>query len=389
MKKIAVVTGTRADYGLLKPVIENIQINPDLALSLLVTGMHMSPEFGLTYKEIENDGYSISAKIEMLLSADTPSGIMKSMGIEMISFADVFEREQPDLLLILGDRFEALVAAVAAMVNRIPIAHIAGGELTEGAIDEAIRHSITKMSHLHFTATDVYRKRVIQLGEQPQNVYNVGALGVDNVKKVKLLDKNELEEEIGFEISSNTIMLTYHPVTLENMTAYQQFKNILGFLDRHREFRIIFTKANSDMDGRTINKMIDEYVKINSDRCVAYTSMGQLRYLSALRFCCAVVGNSSSGIVEAPSFHVPTINIGDRQKGRIHGKSVISCSNDIEDIERAFQQIRQYDFRELIKNTKNPYEGKDTAEQIVKIMNKELKSGISLKKKFYDLDSNM
>ena len=319
MKKVCIVTGTRAEYGLLKPIISKVHNSKELNLQLVVTGMHLSTEFGLTYQEIEEDGYPITAKIEMLLSSDTAIGVTKSMGVALIGFADYFETHKPDIVIILGDRYEMLMAASAAMVARIPIAHIHGGELTEGLIDEAIRHSITKMSHLHFTATQEYRNRVIQMGEQPQNVYNVGALGVESIKSLPLMTKEALEGSLHFTFDKPTVMVTYHPVTLENMSSGQQFRNILDVVEKHIELKVIFTKANSDPFGRIINEMIDEFVGINRDRCAVFTSLGQLRYLSVLQFCVAVMGNSSSGIIEVPSFGIPTINIGDRQRGRVCG----------------------------------------------------------------------
>lgn len=386
MKKICVATGTRAEYGLLKPLIDKIYHSEDLELQLAVTGMHLSTEFGLTYQEIERDGYPITAKIEMLLSSDTPVGITKSMGLALIGFADYFAMYQPDLVVILGDRYEMLMAASAALVARIPIAHIHGGERTEGAIDDAIRHSITKMSQLHFVTTEEYRKRVIQLGEQPQSVYNVGALGVENVKQVQLLEKEQLEKEIEFAFSEKTVMVTFHPVTLEHMTAEKQFDNLLAVLEKHKELKIIFTKANSDTDGRVINRMIDNFVKANSDRCIAYTSLGQLRYLSAVRLCCAVIGNSSSGIIEVPSFKIPTVNIGDRQKGRVCARSVLICGNTIPEIQEAVNKALSPEFIESLSEITNPYEGEDTSQRILEIIAKELQQGIELKKSFYNVE---
>lgn len=386
MKKICIITGTRAEYGLLKPLIDRVDCADDLELQLVVTGMHLSTEFGLTYHEIEKDGYPIKKKIEMLLSSDTTVGITKSMGIALIGFADYFEENKPDIAIILGDRYEMLVAASAAMVARIPIAHIHGGELTEGAIDESIRHSITKMSHLHFTTTDEYRKRVIQLGEQPEYVYHVGALGVENVKKIKLLTQKKLEEQICFHFTEPTILVTYHPVTLERMTSKEQFNNILSVIDKHKDISVIFTKANSDTDGRIINEMMDNYVSKNMDRCRVYTSLGQLRYLSALQFCSAVVGNSSSGIIEVPSFGIPTVNIGDRQKGRVCAKSVISCGNSVREIENAICKALSSEFREEAKKVNNPYEGENTADKIMQIISSMLTKGIDIKKRFYDLN---
>lgn len=386
MKKICVVTGTRAEYGLLKPVIERISKDEELELYLIATGAHLSPEFGLTYKEIEEDGYIINKKIEMLLSADTPSSVVKSMGVGMIGFADAFEDGCPDMVVILGDRYEMLAAASAAMVHRIPIAHIHGGETTEGAIDESIRHAITKMSYLHFAATETYRNRIVQLGESPERVFNVGALGIENIKMIKLLDKEDLEKCIDFKLRENTVMVTYHPVTLEKRSSAEQFRNLLSVLKNRTELNIIFTKTNSDTDGRIINHMIDDFVAENRDRSVAYTSLGQVRYLSTLKYCSMVIGNSSSGIIEVPSFHIPTVDIGDRQRGRIASDSVIHCGTGVDDIEHALRKAMSNEFRQNITNIKNPYEGENTSLEIVSVIKRFLQAGIDIKKKFYDLD---
>lgn len=385
MKKICIVTATRAEYGLLKPVIEKIYYLKAAELRLVVTGMHLSPEFGLTYKEIESDGYPVDRKIEMLMSSDTPVGVTKSMGVALIGFADYFMDRRPDIVIILGDRYEMLVTATAAMIAGIPIAHLHGGEKTEGAVDEAIRHSISKMSHLHFTSTEEYRRRVIQLGEQPKQVYNVGALGVENAKKISLLGKEELERQIEFHFVTPTIMVTYHPVTLEAFTAEKQFAEILSVIDKHREISIIFTKANADTDGRIINQMIDGYVARNADRCKAYGSLGQVRYLSALQYVDVVLGNSSSGLIEAPSFHIPTVNIGNRQQGRACAESVIHCGNSAEEIENALLMALSNDFREKITDVDNPYEKEGTSDRIVETINQALEQGIDIKKTFYDI----
>jgi GDP/UDP-N,N'-diacetylbacillosamine 2-epimerase (hydrolysing) len=385
MKKICIATGTRAEYGLLKPIIDKVYKADDLELQLVVTGMHLSTEFGLTYHEIEEDGYPITVKIEMLLGSGTPVGVTKSMGVALIGFADFFEAYKPDIVVILGDRYEILMVATAAMVAKIPIAHIHGGERTEGAIDEAIRHSITKMSHLHFTATEEYRKRVIQLGEQPDTVFNVGALGVENAKNIKLLSMEELEKQFNFKFEKPTILVTYHPVTLESMTAMEQFENILRVIDKNKYIKVIFTKANSDSGGSIINRMIDEYVNNNNNRCVAFTSLGQVRYLSTLQYVDAVVGNSSSGLIEAPSFHIPTVNMGDRQRGRVCAESVINCGNSEIKIDRALNKALSESFRKEITDCANPYESENTSQLILNIIKKRLDNGISLKKEFFDL----
>ena len=386
MKRIGIMTGTRAEYGLLKPLMQEINKDNDLELYLIVSGMHLSPEFGMTYKEIEEDGFEINAKVEMLLSSDSPAGISKSIGLGVIGFADEFQRADLDMLILLGDRYEALSAAISAMVMRIPIAHLHGGELTEGAIDEGIRHSITKMSYLHFTSTEEYRRRVIQLGENPERVFCVGAIGVENIKKINLMTKEELERSIHFEIDENTVIVTYHPVTLENNTVEEQFLNLLEVLDRNPKIRMIFTKANADTNGRIVNELIDKYAAQNSERACAFMSLGQKRYLSALKYCRIVIGNSSSGIIEAPSFGKPIINIGDRQKGRICADSVINCGYTQQEIQQAMETALTKEFENKASNCRNPYEKENTAANIISVIKDYLLNDkIKLKKGFYDI----
>lgn len=386
MKRIGIMTGTRAEYGLLKPLMQEINKDNDLELYLIVSGMHLSPEFGMTYQEIEEDGFEINAKVEMLLSSDSPAGISKSIGLGVIGFADEFQRADLDMLILLGDRYEALSAAICAMVMRIPIAHLHGGELTEGAIDEGIRHSITKMSYLHFTSTEQYRSRVIQLGENPERVFYVGALGVENIKKINLMTKEELEKSIHFEIDENTVVVTYHPVTLENNTVEEQFLNLLKVLDRNPKIRMIFTKANADTNGRIVNELIDKYAAQNSERACAFMSLGQKRYLSALKYCRIVIGNSSSGIIEAPSFGKPIINIGDRQKGRICADSVINCGYTQQEIQQAMETALTEEFENKARNCRNPYEKENTAANIISVIKDYLLNDkIKLKKGFYDI----
>ena len=386
MKRIGIMTGTRAEYGLLKSLMQEINKDNDLELYLIVSGMHLSPEFGMTYKEIEGDGFQINAKVEMLLSSDSPAGISKSIGLGVIGFADEFQRADLDMLILLGDRYEALSAAISAMVMRIPIAHLHGGELTEGAIDEGIRHSITKMSYLHFTSTEQYRNRVIQLGENPERVFYVGALGVENIKKINLMTKEELERSIHFEIDENTVIVTYHPVTLENNTVEEQFLNLLKVLDRNPKIRMIFTKANADTNGRIVNELIDKYAAQNSERACAFMSLGQKRYLSALKYCRIVIGNSSSGIIEAPSFGKPIINIGDRQKGRICADSVINCGYTQQEIQQAMETALTKEFENKASNCRNPYEKENTAANIISVIKDYLLNDkIKLKKGFYDI----
>ncbi|MEM5557215.1 UDP-N-acetylglucosamine 2-epimerase [Aliarcobacter cryaerophilus] len=383
MKKICVVTGTRAEYGLLYWLLKEIEADKELQLQVIVTGMHLSPEFGLTYKEIEKE-FKINKKIEMLLSSDTSIGISKSMGLAQISFAESYDELKPDIVIVLGDRYEIFSATSAAMIARIPIAHLHGGEITEGAFDESIRHSITKMSHLHFTATNEYKNRVIQLGENPSRVFNVGGMGIENIKRLKLLSKDEFEKSIEFKLNIKNILVTFHPVTLENSTAQEQFKELLGAIDELEDTNIIFTKANSDTDGRVINQMIDEYVAKNSNKSIVFTSLGQLRYLSALQYVDAVVGNSSSGLAEAPSFRIGTINIGDRQKGRIKASSVIDCEPNKDSILNSFEKLYSKEFQETLKTITNPYGDGCASKKIVEILKSvDLKN--ILKKSFYDL----
>ena len=366
-RKICVVTGSRAEYGLLYWLIKEVEVDPDLELQLIVTGMHLSSEFGFTYKEIKKD-FKIDKKINMHLSSDTSIGISRSMGIAQTSFAEAYSKLKPDIIVILGDRYEIFSAASAAMIARIPIAHIHGGEATEGSIDEAMRHSITKMSHLHFTATGEYKNRVIQLGENPTRVFNVGGMGIENIKRLNLLNKNEFEKSINFKLNKKNILITFHPVTLENNISKEQFQELLDAIDGLEDTNIIFTKANSDIDGKIINQMIDEYVNKNIYKSREFISLGQLRYLSALQYVDAMVGNSSSGLTEAPSYKIGTINIGDRQKGRIKADSVIDCLPDKASIKNSFKVLYSKKFQSVLKNSKNPYGNGYASQKIVKVL---------------------
>ena len=386
MRKICVFTGSRAEYGILKPLLEEIDKNSSLKLQLFVTGMHLSREFGLTYRQIEAAGFVCDEKVEMILSSDTPVAICKAMGLGMIGFSEALMRMNPDLLVILGDRFESMAAATAALVCRIPIAHIQGGELTLGAIDDYFRHSITKMSLLHFVYTEEYRKRVIQLGEHPDRVFNYGALNVDAMKKIGILSKAELEQEINFSLSPKSLLVTFHPVTLEDNTAKDQFPQLLNAISRFEGLRIIFTKTNADTEGRAINALIDQYVETNSDNTIAFTSMGQLRYVSALNYVDAVVGNSSSGMIETPTLKLPTVNVGERERGRILAKNVIDCEPTVENIRTALEKAFSEDFKESLKDMVSPYEKDDTAKNIARIL-REYPLPKTTKKKFYDIKS--
>ena len=382
-RKICVVTGTRAEYGLLYWLIKEIKKDEDLELQIIATGMHLSPEFGLTYKEIEKE-FKIDKKIEMILSSDTAVGISKSMGLAQISFAEAYEEIKPDIVVVLGDRYEIFSAVSAAMIARIPVAHLHGGEATEGLIDEPIRHSITKMSHIHFTATEEYKNRVIQLGEHPRRVFNFGGMGIENIKKLNLLSKEEFAKSINCKLNKRNLLVTYHPVTLEKQTSGKQFKELLSAIDELKRTNIIFSKANSDTEGRIINQMIDEYVSYNSYKSVGFTSLGQLRYLSALQFVDAVVGNSSSGLAEAPSFKIGTVNIGDRQKGRKKASSVIDCEPNKNSILKAFEKLYSQEFQKVVKETTNPYGDGCASKKIVEIL-KTVDLEKFLKKSFYDL----
>ena len=383
MKKVLVVTGTRAEYGLLRWVIDGIAKSNLLELQLCATGMHLSPEFGLTYKEIEADGYQIDSKVEMLLSADTPTAITKSMGLGLIGFADEFKRFNPDLILILGDRYEIMCAAMAATVARIPIAHLHGGEATEGCIDEPIRHSITKMSHLHFVAADDYRRRVIQLGENPNSVFCVGGMGVDNILKLNLMKKQELEKSLRFVLGKKSMLVTFHPVTLESNTSGEQMTELLSSLSEFKDYEIIFTMPNADTDGREIFKLIESYC-LDNPNCRAFTSLGQLKFLSCLKYVDVVVGNSSSGLAEVPSFKIPTVNIGDRQKGRLKADSVIDCSPTKNQITSAIKRAISLDFKESCKVVENPYGNGGASNKILEIISCTDLNKI-IKKRFYDL----
>ena len=382
-RKICIVTGSRAEYGLLYWLIKNIELDHELELQLIVTGMHLSAEFGMTHLEIERD-FKIDRKIDLNLTSDTSIGISKSMAIALTSFTEAYKELNPDILLVLGDRYEIFSAASAAMISKIPIAHLHGGESTEGLIDEAIRHCISKMSHLHFTAADIYTKRLIQLGEDPSKVFNIGGLGIENIKRLRLLSKLEFENLIKFKLNIKNILVTFHPVTLETKTSQKQFQELLSSIDELEKTNIIFTKTNSDTDGKIINLMIDEYTFKNPKKSIAFTSMGQLNYLSALKHIDMIIGNSSSGLLEAPSFKVGTINIGDRQQGRLKAKSVIDCLPDKKSIDEAIKRVYSSDFQKILKNVKNPYGDGYASEKIISVLKNTSLDNI-LKKPFFDI----
>ena len=382
-KKICVITGSRADYGLLRLLMRRIHDAPELMLQLIVTGMHLSPEFGLTYCEIEGDGFRIDRKVEMLTSSDTVVGVAKSMGLGLIGFADALSELKPDMVVVLGDRFEIFSAVSAALIARIPVAHLHGGETTEGAFDESLRHSITKMSYLHFTATEEYRQRVIQLGEHPERVFVVGGLGVDVIKNIKLLERTDLEASLGFKFKKKNLLVTFHPVTLENATAPDQMAELLEALAELKDTQLIFTQPNSDTDGRALIKMLDKFCMQHSHAHV-YVSLGQLRYLSCISLVDGVVGNSSSGLLEVPSFGKATINIGDRQKGRLQAESVINCAPERNSITAALKKLYSPDFQAGLNKVRNPYGEGGASEKIVTTI-KHYEVQDSTQKAFYDL----
>lgn len=385
MNRIVILTTTRAEYGLLKPIMVKLANDSEIDLRVVVSGMHLSPEFGMTVKEVEEDGISIDKKIEILLSSDTPTAISKSMGLAMISFSEYFEELLPDALIVLGDRYETLAVCCAAMNSRIPIIHIHGGETTEGALDEAIRHSITKMSFLHFASTQEYRRRIIQMGENPERVFCVGAIGVENAINADLIEKEEIEKRLGVKLGSNYAVGTFHPVTLENCTAEKQVQELLRAIELHDDIFFLFTKANADTNGRIINKMLQDY-SINHKNLFLVDSLGYKGYFSVVSQARFVIGNSSSGLIEVPSFHIPTIDIGDRQKGRIAGETVIHCEPDFTSIDKAIKKAEEDSFRQKILNSPNPYGNGNTSEQIVSVVKKYIFEGLlDLKKKFYDI----
>ncbi|GAA3910667.1 UDP-N-acetylglucosamine 2-epimerase [Litoribacillus peritrichatus] len=368
MKKVAVFTGTRAEYGLLYWLLKDIQSDLDLTLQLLVSGMHLSPEFGETYTQIENDGFQIDEKIEILLSSNSAVGTAKSMGLGVLGFTDALDRLKPDVLVILGDRFEALAAAQTAMLLRIPIVHLHGGEITEGAYDDAIRHSITKLSYLHCTSTEEYRQRVIQLGELPERVHNVGAIGLDHLKRSKLMSVSELSKSLGFELCQPYFVVTYHPVTLGSEAPEESFQALLDALNQYPDHQVILTYPNADDGGRRIIPMLKDYAATSSLRVLAIASLGQQRYLSAIQSAAVVIGNSSSGVIEVPAFGVPTVDIGQRQQGRLAAKSVLHADAEFHSIVEAIERALSGKYKSLDERIVNPYGQGDVSSQIIKLI---------------------
>lgn len=382
-RRICVVTGTRAEYGLLYWLMHELRDDPDLCLQIVATGMHLSPEFGLTYKTIESDGFTIDEKVEILLSSDTPVGIATSTGLGVMLFAQAFNRLAPDIVVVLGDRFEILAAAQAAMIGRLPIAHLHGGESTEGLIDEAIRHAITKMSHLHFVAADPYRKRVLQMGEGSDRVFNVGAPGLDHLQRTDWLSKQKLERDLGMALDAPLFLVTYHPVTLEKTSPAEPMGELLTALDQFPHAKVIITHPNADTDGRILIRLIEDYAQRNRDRVRAVTSLGQQRYLSLMRQCDVVLGNSSSGLTEAPALKKATVNLGSRQKGRLKADSVIDCDESSESIETALKQALSEGFRSGLKKVQSMY-GEGNASASIKAVLKNVDVDSLIIKEFHD-----
>jgi UDP-hydrolysing UDP-N-acetyl-D-glucosamine 2-epimerase len=381
-KKVAVISGTRAEYGLLFWLLKDIQSDPELNLQLLVSGTHLSPEFGETYKQIEKDGFHIDEKIEILLSSNTAVGTAKSMGLGVLGFADALSRLKPDVLIILGDRYEALAAAQTAMILRIPIIHLHGGEITEGAYDDAIRHAITKLSYLHGTSTEEYRQRVIQLGEAPVRVKNIGAIGLDHLKRSIFMSIEELSESLNFPLKQPFFLVTYHPVTLGSEEPEVSFQALLDALDEYPEHQVILTYPNADDGGRRITPILEEYARNNPQRVLAIPSLGQVRYLSSVSHATAVIGNSSSGIIEVPAFDVPTVNVGVRQKGRLAAKSVLNAPANKQSIADAIQVAVTRSYKQTGENVHNPYGQGDASAQVIEMI-KSLRFEPS--KVFYDV----
>jgi UDP-hydrolysing UDP-N-acetyl-D-glucosamine 2-epimerase len=382
-RKICFITGTRAEYGLLRVLMGLVRDDDAFQVQVAVTGMHLSPEFGLTFREIEADGFRIDERVEMLLSSDTSVGVAKATGLGLIGFADAFERLKPDMLVVLGDRFEILAAATAGLLAGIPIAHIHGGETTEGAFDEAIRHSVTKMSHLHFVAAEPYRNRVIQLGEAPERVFLVGGLGIDAIERLELMSRAELERSLNFELRTRNLLVTFHPPTIEG-NGPQQLQALLDALAAlGDQVGIIFTMPNADTGGRELTRMVEAFVAAHPN-ARAYPSLGQLRYFSCMRQVDAVVGNSSSGLAEAPSFRIGTLNIGARQDGRLKAHSVIDCQPERGSLEAALAELLSPGFRAKLPDVCNPYGEPGASGRILEVLRDHPLGGLT-RKRFYDI----
>ena len=383
-RRICVVTGSRADYGHLECLMKEIQRDPDLTLQVAVTGMHLCEAFGQTWRQVEDDGFSIDAKVDMQLASDSPAGLAKSMGRALIGFADAFERLKPDIVVVLGDRFEMLPVAEAALVFGVPVAHVHGGEVTEGAFDDAIRHALTKLSNLHFVAAPEYARRVMQMGEPAERVFDFGAPGLDQVGRVPALDRSALERELGIELSTRSFLVTYHPVTLAPDGGLGGADELLAALDAFPEATVVFTGSNADPRGRAITRRFSAYADKNPARVRLFESLGSLRYLNLMRHADAVIGNSSSGIVEAPYLKKPSVNIGDRQKGRLRARSIIDCAPNREAIDAAIRRATGPEFREICQQTVSLYGAGDASRRIKDVLARVPLEGL-VRKSFVDL----
>lgn len=381
---MCVVTGARSEYGLLRPLIFALSKSKNFDLCVLVTGMHLSEGFGMTESEIESDGFEIHERVEMLLDSMSQIGVSKSIGVGMIGLSDALSRLNPDAMIILGDRFEAFAAAATAHVLRIPIIHLHGGELTEGSIDDGFRHAITKMSSLHFVSTEVYRDRVIQLGEHPERVFHVGAIGIESIRSLKLKSEKELCRELNLPTLGNSLIITYHPTTIANGNVEKECNELFHALEKFNNMTMIFTGSNADADGQRINKLMQQFVGKKYKQRRFFQSLGQLRYLSLLRFVKGVVGNSSSGIIEAPEFGVGTVNIGSRQDGRVKPRSVVDCACKRSDIEMAIRKIISPEFSTVLDALDHPYGKGKTTEAIMDVLKSTQFSKLN-RKKFFDI----
>lgn len=385
MRKIGVITGARAEYGLLQPLMHRLAKDPQIQLQIFVSGMHLAPEFGLTYKTIEADEFVITDKIEILLSSDTSIGLAKSISLGITGFAESFQRHRPDIVVILGDRFEAFAAASAALVCKIPIAHIHGGESTEGALDESFRHAITKMSAIHFPTTEFYARRIRYMGENPKMIFYIGAPGIDAIKNTKLLSKKGIESTLEWQLPRVFALCTYHPATIESLSVETQMKNLFHALNTIPELPVLFTMPNADPGGREIKKLIESYAHRNPNRVKAYTSLGQRNYLSLLKYSSVMIGNSSSGIIEAPYFKLPVVNIGERQAGRIRAANVIDCGYTSQAITHAIKKALSAQFRDTMQHLVNPYGTGDSSRKMAKVLKTIPLTNELLKKHFYDI----
>ena len=386
MIRMTILTTTRAEYGLMRPLIKRMNEDPDIEMHLVVTGMHLAETYGMTWKEIEADGFPIYKKIPILSDKEGVMGVSETMANALVKFTQYFLDERPDFLLVDGDRYETMAVCVAAYNTNVPIVHCGGGATTEGSADEFYRHAITKMSYLHFPTTEVYRKRIIQMGEDPDRVFTVGSMGIENILNTKLMTKEELESNLNFSLDRPYALVTFHPVTLDNRISESQIMELFDACDQRNDLKFIFTGSNSDTGGKELNKLLTEYACNSKERVLYVQSLGSLRYLSAMKYCAFVLGNSSSGLIEAPSFKIPTVNIGDRQRGRIKAKSVIDCDTTKQSILDAIDKAMSEDFKKLCSNVINPNGDGDTTNKIVEIVKGYcINHKIDLRKKFFDL----